>query len=408
METQPKIKKLQDNWLLIVGMICVAATLRSPLTSVGPVIKDITRALDINSIIAGLLTTIPLITFGIISPFVPKLVNKISMSRLIIYSIIILTIGLCLRISGGIWVFLVGTVIIGIGIAICNVTLPSYVKWNFPLQIGIVTGIYSSTMNFTAGLGGGLSYPLGLWNGYGYVVSLGFWIIFSIIAFIAWMPQVKTIKAENTESLTTEVKQKTFKVFKSNLAWMVALTMGFQSMIFYTTVAWLPLIISSKGVNEINAGYYLMLNQFAQVPMTFLFPIVAARLKDQKVLIYIIGLLYVIGFSLLFLSNAWLILAMIISGLAAGASFSICMTFFSLRASTSDGSVALSGFGQSIGYFIAAIGPFLLGYIYDKTNDWNIGIITIIAMVIGFVIFGIFSSKNITVEDQLLKKAPEQ
>ena len=49
------------------------------------------------------------------------------------------------------------------------------------MQIGVATGIYSGTMNFTAGLGGGLSFPLSQ-SPLGFRLSLSFWIILAIIA----------------------------------------------------------------------------------------------------------------------------------------------------------------------------------------------------------------------------------
>lgn len=190
-------------------------------------------------------------------------------------------------------------------------------------------------------------------------------------------------------------------VVKSKLAWMVALTMGFQSMVFYTMVAWVPSILIDRGLEPTTAGYLLMLNQFSQVPMTFIFPIVASKLKDQRILVVIITVLFLIGFSLFFTQSlVLLIIGIVIAGLAMGACFSLCMTFFSIRAHTSEGSISLSGFGQSVGYLIAAIGPFLIGYLYDATGSWNSGIVVLIIMSILIFIFGYPAAKNKVVEDE--------
>lgn len=182
---------------------------------------------------------------------------------------------------------------------------------------------------------------------------------------------------------------------------MVALTMGFQSMVFYTMVAWVPSILIDRGLEPTTAGYLLMLNQFSQVPMTFIFPIVASKLKDQRILVVIITILFLIGFSLFFTQSlVLLIIGIVIAGLAMGACFSLCMTFFSIRANTSEGSISLSGFGQSVGYLIAAIGPFLIGYLYDATGSWNSGVVALIIMSILIFIFGYPAAKNKVVEDE--------
>ncbi|WP_145379621.1 CynX/NimT family MFS transporter [Staphylococcus cohnii] len=401
--TEPyRIHRIKENWGVILAIVFIASTLRAPLTSVGPVVDEIKHVMEINNSVAGILTTIPLIIFAIVSPLVSRVTSRLTMSRTILYSTILLIIGLYLRVAGDFSLFIIGTLVLGIAIAFGNVVLPSYVKWYFPMQIGIATGIYSGTMNFTAGLGGGLSFPLSQ-TPLGFRLSLSFWIILGIIAIILWIPKArKGAKLEKQTIDETQVKHhKKVNIIKSKLAWMVALTMGFQSMVFYTVVAWVPSILVDRGVDPSTAGYLLMLNQFSQVPMTFSFPIIASKLKDQRILVVIITILFLTGFGLFFAQSlVLLVIGMVIAGLAMGACFSLCMTFFSIRARTSDGSISLSGFGQSVGYLIAAIGPFLIGYLHDYTGNWISGIIALLLMSLLFFIFGYPAAKNRVVEDE--------
>ncbi|WP_398574090.1 CynX/NimT family MFS transporter [Staphylococcus equorum] len=395
--------RINERWGVIIAIVFIASTLRAPLTSVGPVIEEIKQVMEIDNSVAGILTTIPLIIFAIVSPLVSKVTSRLTMSRTIFYSTILLIVALFLRIAGDFNLFIIGTLLLGIAIAFGNVVLPSYVKWYFPMQIGLATGIYSGTMNFTAGLGGGLSFPLSEISPIGFRLSLSFWIIFGVIALLLWIPKART-GAKLEQATVDQSKLETSKkvnIVKSKLAWMVALTMGFQSMVFYTMVAWVPSILIDRGLEPNTAGYLLMLNQFSQVPMTFIFPIVASKLKDQRILVVIITILFLIGFSLFFTQSlVLLIIGIVIAGLAMGACFSLCMTFFSIRANTSEGSISLSGFGQSVGYLIAAIGPFLIGYLYDTTGSWNSGVVALIIMSILIFIFGYPAAKNKVVEDE--------
>ncbi|MBM6629664.1 MFS transporter [Mammaliicoccus vitulinus] len=384
-------------------MIFVAATLRAPLTSVGPVIELIKSDLEISNTLAGLLTTIPLIIFGFVSPFVSKIVTKLTMSSTILYALLILLVGLLLRVSGDIGLFIVGTILLGIAIAFGNVCLPSYVKWRFPLQIGLFTGVYSATMNFTAGLGGGLSYPLSEITPLGFRLSLSFWVVLTILAIVFWWPQVKSGKQQElqaTKAMQAKVQGPKVRMATSKLAWVVALTMAMQSMVFYTVIAWMPTILVDKGMSPTAAGFLLMLNQFSQVPMTFIFPIIASKMQNQKLLVTIVSMLFVLGFSLLFSqSYIVLVIGIIIAGFGMGAGFSLCMTFFSIRARTNAGSMSLSGFGQSIGYFIAAIGPFLIGFLHDLLGGWDVGIISLIVISVLFYIFALQAASDKYVED---------
>lgn len=403
LEHNIKKYKFKEIWLILFGMIFVAATLRAPLTSVGPVIELIKSDLEISNTLAGLLTTIPLIIFGFVSPFVSKIVTKLTMSSTILYALLILLVGLLLRVSGDIGLFIVGTILLGIAIAFGNVCLPSYVKWRFPLQIGLFTGVYSATMNFTAGLGGGLSYPLSEITPLGFRLSLSFWVVLTILAIVFWWPQVKSGKQEElqaTKAMQAKVQGPKVRMVTSKLAWVVALTMAMQSMVFYTVIAWMPTILVDKGMSPTAAGFLLMLNQFSQVPMTFIFPIIASKMQNQKLLVTIVSMLFVLGFSLLFSqSYIVLVIGIIIAGFGMGAGFSLCMTFFSIRARTNAGSMSLSGFGQSIGYFIAAIGPFLIGFLHDLLGGWDVGIISLIIISVLFYIFALQAASDKYVED---------
>lgn len=403
LENNIKKYKFKDIWLILFGMIFVASTLRAPLTSVGPVIELIKSDLEISNSLAGFLTTIPLILFGFVSPMVSKIVTKLTMSSTILYALVILLIGLLLRVSGDIGLFIIGTILLGVAIAFGNVCLPSYVKWRFPLQIGLFTGVYSATMNFTAGLGGGLSYPLSEITPLGFRLSLSFWVVLTILAIIFWIPQVKSGKQQEvqaTKEMQNKVQGPKVRMSTSKLAWVVALTMAMQSMVFYTVIAWMPTILIDKGLSPTAAGYLLMLNQFSQVPMTFIFPIIASKMQNQKLLVTIVSMLFILGFSLLFSqSYIVLIVGIIIAGFGMGAGFSLCMTFFSIRARTNAGSMSLSGFGQSVGYFIAAIGPFLIGFLHDLLGGWDIGIISLIIISVLFYIFALQAANDQYVED---------
>lgn len=397
--------KITKNWAIVFAVVFVASTLRAPLTSVGPVIDHIKDVMHINNSVAGILTTIPLLVFAIVSPSVSKVVDKLTMSRTIVYSTLLLIIALVIRVLGDFNLFIIGTILLGIAIAFGNVVLPSYVKWSFPAQIGIATGMYSGTMNFTAGIGGGASVPLSQMTSFGFRISLSFWIVFAVIALALWLPNVsKGVKREQRDHINQSKhpdSNKKVKVLNSKLAWTIAMVMAFQSMIFYTNVAWIPTILMDRGLSPSTAGYLFMLSQFAQVPMTFVFPILASKLKEQSILVVIIVFLFITGYCLFF-TNAliFLVIGMIIIGLAMGACFSLCMTFFSIRARTSKGSIALSGFGQSIGYLIAAVGPFFVGWLHDTTGHWNSAIIALITMAVLVLIFGYPAAKNKVIEDQ--------
>lgn len=364
-----KVKWTATTWILALGITFIALTLRSPLTSVGPIIEEIQNALHISSTTVGFVTTIPLLAFAVISPIVPRISRKLTIERTLFIAIIILAIGIALRSSGSIFMLFFGTTLIGIGIAFGNVLLPSLIKLKFPFQIGLFTAIYTVAMNAGASIAAGVSYPLST-LAFGWQGALGLWIVLAIIAIIIWFPQTKNVQAESATLSEDSSARKA--IWRFPLAWVIMLAMGFQSMIFYTTAAWFPEMFKAQGLTSAEAGIMFSIMQLAQIPMTFITPLIAGRLKDQRPIILIYASFYVVGFGGLLMGwTDFSILWMILLGFAGGASFSMCMMFFTLRSKDAYEAADLSGFSQSLGYLIAAAGPVLYGYLYEKYSSFD-------------------------------------
>ncbi len=405
MQNVERPQKLKDNLLLVIGIIAIAAMLRAPLTAVGPVINEIRDDLMISNTVAGLLTTIPLLTFAAVSPFVSKAVARFTMPVTIFYAIILLIVSLYIRTLGTFEWFVLGTILLGVAISVGNVTLPSYAKWKFPLQMGVATAIYSSTMNLTAGLGSGVSVPLAEASGWGYKMSLTIWIIIGVIALIVWLPQLKNAGRVLQASEKSKTRPRR-RMSRSKMAWAIAIMFALQSTTFYTNAAWLPSILMDKGLTPEMAGYFFMFCQFAQLPMTFVFPILASKVDSQRLIVLFITGLLLTGYLLLFSTElTLLIISMIFIGFGTGAAFSTCMLLFSLKARTDSGSISLSGFGQSVGYLLAAIGPFLMGYLYDATGTWTPALFSYLIIVVMFFGAGMIATRKFYIEDELEKKA---
>src|SRR5699024_11182085 len=88
------------NIFLISGIIFVAFNLRPTITSVGPLIHVIREDMNLSNGWAGLLTTLPLITFAILSPLAPKLSHRWGNAWTIMAGLGVLLIGIYIRSEG--------------------------------------------------------------------------------------------------------------------------------------------------------------------------------------------------------------------------------------------------------------------------------------------------------------------
>lgn len=381
--------------LFVVAIIFFASTLRTPLTGVGPIISFIRDSLGISNVLAGFLTTIPLLAFAIVSPFVPRISRKFGMEWTLFYSIILLAIGIILRSIGSTSLLIIGTVLIGVAISFGNVLFPSFFKMKFPFHIGLLTGIYTVSMNISAAVALGISNPIAANSKLGWQGALAIPIILTLITLITWIPLLRGEKVNlNNISKNNTTKNET-KLWKSPLAWAIAVSMGLQSLIFYCSAAWLPEILISQGFSADKAGWMTSVMQMSQIPMTFLIPIIAEKLRTQRPIVILFTSFYIFGFTGVFFElTDFTVLWMILIGLGGGASFGTVVMLFTLRTKTAYAAAQISGFAQSVGYLLAAAGPVLFGYLHDTANSWHVpnGLFIIVAIVLCFSAY--FSAKD--------------
>ncbi|WP_431808844.1 CynX/NimT family MFS transporter [Lysinibacillus sphaericus] len=361
------------NWkgttlLLVIGVIFLASTLRMPLTVVGPIISFIREDLGISNVLAGFLTTIPLLAFAIVSPFAPVVARKLGLELTLFLSTILLAVGIVLRSLGTTGLLVFGTMIIGVAISFGNVLIPGLLKLKFPYHVGLLMAFFTMSMNLTAGIGAGISYPIANavlgWQG-----ALAIALALVILTIVIWLPQLKFNKPEPTV-VSTKAR---IPLWKSPVTWAVTGAMGLQSLLFYTTAAWIPEIYIAQGVAADRAGWMFSIMQISQVPMALVVPIIASKMTSQRPLVLMFTAFYVIGFTGVVMEwTSLAVLWMILLGLAGGASFALAMMFFTLRTRTAFEAADLSGFAQSLGYLLAAVGPILFGYLHDLFGGWDI------------------------------------
>jgi len=379
---QSKSGPPQSNWMLFSAIVLVSFCLRPSITGVGPLIPAIREDLNLSNTLAGFLTTLPLLAFATFSLFSSAIGIRLGYVRAILVGLIILLVGLVIRVQSGLFLLFLGTALTGIGIVICNVLLIPLIKSRLPHQIGLMTSSYTTGLSLFAAVGTGISIPLALefgWRG-----SLLFWALPVMLTVLVWIPQVKKQKLLPKEA----DEPKGTNVWKSRLAWQVSMFMGLQSFMFFTLIAWLPDMLIYRGLSAGRAGLVISLMQVVGLIGTFMAPLVAVRFREQIKISVALGLAYTLGY-LTFLSGsmALIYIGLTLVGFSLGASISMAYTLIGLRTTGQD-TAALSGMSQSLGYYLASIGPLLVGMIFDVAVDWNLFILIMICCALVFTFLG--------------------
>ncbi len=371
----------------LLPIILISLNLRAPITSVGPIANLLQEYYGLNAAQVGLLTSLPLLAFGIVS-FLVAIFQPI---RAMFFGLLCIMIGELIRSAGGSIELFIGTAIMGSGIAIANVLLPSFVKAKFPREIPKIMGIYSLTLNISAAFGIIAIIPLT------HIISLPLafscWGILALLAFISYLPQIR-----NRRILRPKQKDINAKTLFANIhAWKVTLFMGLQSSMAYSFFAWYPSFLIDFGFERIFVSRIMLMTQCIIVPLSLIIPLwlSSLRQKQRNIFIVVICMLYAIGYILLLLSHAmWLVIfASILLGIPIGGVFSIALLFISNKSDNVFIATKLSAMSQGIGYLMAAACPWMIGKFYDFYHNFTYAITTLIILGLLLNIVGYYTQK---------------
>ncbi|MGI0704618.1 CynX/NimT family MFS transporter [Pseudomonas aeruginosa] len=370
---------------LLLGILLIAANLRAPFTGVPPLLGSIQADFGLSTTAVGALTTLPLLAFALVSPFSALFGREYGLERVLFGALATIALGIALRSIGALWSLYVGTGIIGMGIAVGNVLLPSLIKRDFPNSVASLTGAYALSMGVAAALGSAAVVPLT--HAMGWRSALAAFLVLPVTALAVWAVQLgaRTKPASGTAS-----PPHGGRVWRSALSWQVTLFLGLNSTIYYIAIGWLPAILLDAGLSAERAGSLHGVLQLATaVPGLVLGPILS-RMRDQRLPAAVVA-----GFSVIALAGlmtmpqaalAWSVLF----GLGTGAGIILGLTFIGLRTRNAHQAAALSGMSQCVGYLLAAVGPMAMGALHDALDGWRVPLglctgLALLAMVMGLL-----------------------
>lgn len=375
--------------LLIVGILFIAATLRVTFTGIAPLLDAIRAEYQLTTAQTGLLTTLPLLAFGLVSPLAAGVARRFGIERSLLLAMVIICLGIGLRsLPSAAWLY-IGTALIGCGIALGNVLLPGLIKRDFSGHVARMTGAYSITMGAAAAAGSAMVVPLAL-AGFGWRGALLLLMVFPLLALLLWLPQARR---QATTPMTGSGAAHNRGIWRSALAWQVTLFLGINSLVYYVIVGWLPAILQSMGYSEAQAGSLHGLLQLATAAPGLAIPLVLHRLKDQRGIAVLVALMCVVSTLGLWLQPGQAVIWTLIFGFGSGATMILGLTFIGLRASSAHQAAALSGMAQTIGYLLAACGPPLIGKIHDAYGDWHIPLIIVALIAVVMALFGALAGR---------------
>jgi CP family cyanate transporter-like MFS transporter len=387
----------QGRLLVLVGLLAVSVNLRPAAVSVGPVLEEVTTGLAMGPAAAGLLTSLPVLAFAGVGAVAPWLARTVGLHRTTLLSLAVVTVGLALRAeSTSEPSFMVFSMLALAGMATANVLLPSLVKLHFPDRIGFVTALYTTAL--AIGLTGALTLTVPISDAGGsWRWGLGTWAVLALVAALPWL----LLLTHDRHAERGHGDVRVSDVARTRLGLAMALLFGIQSIHAYVSFGWFAQLYRDAGFSPTTAGLLVGLLAAVSIPLSLWLPTLAGRREDHRSLLWTVLACYPVAYvGLIVAPHSLAVLWALLVGVGA-AIFPLVLTLIGLRARTASGTAALSGFTQSVGYLIAAAGPFTVGVLYDATGGWTVPLLLMIALVAPMVLLAGYVGKPMQVEDQL-------
>jgi MFS transporter, CP family, cyanate transporter len=411
--TEPDSRALlpwRGRRVVLLGVVLVALNLRIAVASVSPILDLVRADVALSATQAGLLGTIPVASFAVFGSLTPVLARRVGLEPLLVAAMLLSALGEVVRSSTSSAAGFLGWSAIALaGMGMGNVLLPPLVKRYFPDRIGPVTAVYSVTMSISTALPAALALPVA--ERVGWRTSLSLWAAVGVLAVLPWLVVIvrsATARAElagllrrgpaSTPALTSRHRAGG-RVWRSPLAWGMAITFAMNSLDSYAMFAWLPQILIDGGTSAHAAGVWLSVFAILGLPPALVAPVLAARMRNPIWLVVFFVSCFVVSYIGLLVSPGgpvWLWI--LLGGLGPGA-FPVLLALINLRTRTSAGASSLSGFTQGIGYAVAATGPLLIGVLYDATGTWTAALLFLIGTLVVLLAAATVACRPVMLED---------
>jgi len=386
------------RWLVGAAIILLALNLRALVASVGVLLPQVREDLAMSPTTAGVLTTLPVLCFGVVGFASGGLVRRLGLHRSTAALLAVLAVGLVVRpLLDDAALFLVATAVALAGAAVGNILLPPLAKVHFPDRIALISALYGASLMAGATIASTGTVPIaeafGDWR-----AGLGAWAVLAVVAILPWLT---LLRHDAHTDPAGETRLPLRALLRSPLAWAMFLLFGVQSAGAYVQFGWYPEMLMDGGVGEHEAGLLLGLLTGVGIPLTLALPWLMARTGNGPALPIFFGVVTAAGWlGVLLAPDGAPVVWSLLLGLGGGA-FTWVLAMIGKRTRTPAATTALSLSTQGLGYLIAAVGPFGVGALRDATGSWTAPLLVLIGSTVVMTATGIVVSRPRMLEDTL-------
>jgi CP family cyanate transporter-like MFS transporter len=384
--------------ILLAAVVLVSVNLRPGASSPGPVLEEVRQGLGMSAGVAGAMTGLPGLCFGLVGALAVGFARRVGMSAGIAIGLTAAAAGLLLRVTtGSVPLFLLLSVLALAGMAVGNVLVPAWIKAHG--HAVVLMTIYGTGLVAGGSIGSLVTAPVteatGSWES-----GLGLWGLLVLVALpLWWWLAVREHRSPTEHDVHGEAPSG--RVMHSPTAVALSVLFGVQAMHAYVQFGWLPQIYRDAGISASSAGALQALLSSVGIVGALAMPTVIARSRGLHAWMVAFGVMLALGYGGLLAAPAtvpWLWALMLgLSGLA----FPTAIALITARTRHPSVTAQLSGFVQTVGYALAAIGPFVVGLIHEATGGWSLVIVLLMLTSVPLTLAGLRVASPTYVDDEI-------
>ncbi|ROR10047.1 CynX/NimT family MFS transporter [Erwinia sp. JUb26] len=340
---------------ILLLLILAGFSLRPGISSIAPLADVLQRQFyTVSSAGIGLLTSIPVVCMGIISPLAFLLEKRIGLRQTLMTGLILVFFGELLRwFDSWFGLLLLTAVLVGVGDALIRPMISGFIKLRCADRGRLAMSLYAASMGAGAGSATLSTASLAEFTGHP-GGGLAFWALPTLLALVCW----------SLFSLPAHYEQPQVSGNKKPLFWLAAglsLFFALQAGINYTLIAWLPAWLRSEGYGAAKADSLTTLLIVVSTLVSLFYSAIVRLFAGREYFTMLAAVMASLLAAALYTVGAPVIIPLLLMGFTLGLCFPLALHLPVAISPDAASAVRLSGWVQTVGYLAGGLLPSLAG-----------------------------------------------
>ena len=367
----------------VIALVLIGLNLRAGITGAAALLHDLQLVLGYGPLVAAIIPSIPTLCFALAGAATSWLTGRLGVEKAILVSLAMLAGGLLLRGIPATGMLVLGSVVGMSGLAVCNVSMPSFIREHFRDRTSLMTGLYTVTMTTGATATAVVVVPLAqaLGSPSAAVGAVGFVALAALLGFLP-----VAVRAHRNGTRAAAAKVSPWPLLRTRKGLLLTAVFALQALLAYALMSWFPYMLTTMGLTASDSGLLFGLLQVVSVPAGMVLIAIGSRPRMLRPAFYLVSITMAAGLGLLlFLPVGLAVIPTVLLGFGLGI-FPLVMVMISRSGASTAETTALSTLAQSSGYLLATAGPFGMGLLHSATGSWSLPLALLLALALAQIV----------------------